>query len=408
MRVLLTTRGSRGDVEPLAGLAAHLRSIGAEARVLAPPDQEFADLLGRAGVEHVPVYEPVRDLVVGITSGKIPRMTGNFQEHVQAIVSTYSEALLEAGAEADVIVATGLFPVPATARTVSEKLGIQFVKVALQPTTLPSHVNRPHAMPGWEVPADVTDNRALWKRDIEVMNDLFGPAVNRLRESLGLAPVDNVRDHTYTDRPWLATDPVLSPWEATDLDVVQTGAWILPDGRALPAELEAFLAAGEAPVYVGFGSIPVKDPEEAARVAVEAVRSQGRRLVVGSGWAGLGVIDDSDDCFVVGEVNQQALFGRVAAIVHHGGAGTTTTASRSGTPQVVVPQIVDQPYWAGRVAELGIGVAHEGKDATVESLTVALGKALAPGMRERAEEAAGTMRTDGVEVAAGLLEKMVG
>jgi hypothetical protein len=96
-------------------------------------------------------------------------------------------------------------------------------------------------------------------------------------------------------------------------------------------------------VYVGFGSM--RAPQDIARVAIEAIRAQGRRALVACGWAGLAPIDDRDDCFAVGEVNQQALFGRVAAVVHHGGAGTTTTATRAGAPQVVVPQWADQPYW---------------------------------------------------------------
>ncbi|GAA4225037.1 UDP:flavonoid glycosyltransferase YjiC (YdhE family) [Streptosporangium album] len=122
-----------------------------------------------------------------------------------------------------------------------------------------------------------------------------------------------------------------------------------------------------------------------------------------SGWADLALIDDRDDCFVVGEVNQQALFGRVAAVVHHGGAGTTTTAARVGAPQVVVPQAADQPYWAGRVADLGIGAAHDGPAPTFESLSAALRTALASETRARATAVAGTIRTDGATVAARLL-----
>ena len=139
---------------------------------------------------------------------------------------------------------------------------------------------------------------------------------------------------------------------------MQTGAWILPDQRPLPAELESFLDAGTPPVYVGFGSMAA--PTDIARVAIDAIRAQGHRALVARGWAHLALIDDRDDCLAVGEVNQQALFGRVAAAVHHGGAGTTTTAARAGAPQVVVPQMADQPYWAGRVADLGIGAAHDG------------------------------------------------
>ncbi|MET1071041.1 MAG: nucleotide disphospho-sugar-binding domain-containing protein, partial [Umezawaea sp.] len=93
----------------------------------------------------------------------------------------------------------------------------------------------------------------------------------------------------------------------------------------------------------------------------------------------------------------------VAAVVHHGGAGTTTTATRAGAPQVVVPQLADQPYWAGRVADLGVGVAHDGPTPTVESLSTALGTALSAGTRERAAAVAGTIRTDGAAVAARLL-----
>jgi vancomycin aglycone glucosyltransferase len=182
---------------------------------------------------------------------------------------------------------------------------------------------------------------------------------------------------------------------------VQTGAWILPDVRPLPADLEAFLDAGAPPVYVSLGSM--RAPEDVARVAVEAIRAQGRRVIVGRGWADLALIDDRDDCFAVGEVNQQALFSRVAAVVHHGGAGTTTTATRAGAPQVVVPQIADQPYWAGRVAALGIGTAHDGPTPAVESLSAALQTALAPETRARATAVAPMIRTDGAMVAAKLL-----
>lgn len=194
--------------------------------------------------------------------------------------------------------------------------------------------------------------------------------------------------------------------------MVQTGAWILPDERPLPADLQAFLDAGTPPVFVGFGSMPMHSQKKtaqpnAAKVAIEAVRARGRRVLLRRGWAELTQIDDSDDCFVVGEVNQQALLRRVAAAVHHGGAGTTTTATRAGAPQVVVPQATDQPYWAGRVAELGIGVAHDGPTPTARSLSAALGTALGPETRARAAEVAGAVRTDGATVAATLLLDMI-
>lgn len=149
-------------------------------------------------------------------------------------------------------------------------------------------------------------------------------------------------------------------------------------------------------------------PKGIARAAIEASRAQGRRVLLARGWAELAPIDDADDCLVVGEVNQQALFPRVAAVVHHGGAGTTTTTARAGAPQVVVPLIGDQPWWAARVAELGISVAHEGPPPTVDSLSAALTTALAPQTRTRARAVADTMRTDGATVAAHLLLDMAG
>ena len=136
------------------------------------------------------------------------------------------------------------------------------------------------------------------------------------------------------------------------------------------------------------------------RVAIDAARAHGRRVILSRGWADLALADDRDDCLIVGDVNHQALFPRVAAVVHHGGAGTTTTAALAGAPQVLVPQIVDQPHWARRVAELGIGAAHDGPVPTVGSLASALGTALAPETRARATAVAAEVRSDGAMVAA--------
>jgi vancomycin aglycone glucosyltransferase len=373
-----------------------LRELGAEVRVCAPPD--WAERLAEVGVPLVPVGPPVRQLVHGATRpsvADVPRIAAE-------LIAEQFDKLPAAAEGCDALVATGLFPVAASAQSVAERLGIRYVFAAYCPIFLPSPHRPPQPLPGRPLPPDVTDNRVLNDLDIQNYNALYGDALNTHRASIGLPPVDNVRDHVITDHPWLAADPTLGPWqESPDLDVVQTGAWILPDERPLPAELEAFLDAGAPPVYVGFGSM--RAPTDVARVAIEAIRAQGRRALVARGWADLALIDDQDDCFAVGEVNQQQLFRRVAAVVHHGGAGTTTTAARAGAPQVVVPQVADQPYFAGRVAELGIGTAHDGPTPTTESLSAALRTTLTPETRARAAAVAGTIRTDGATVAATLL-----
>ncbi len=398
MRVLLTAWGSRGDVEPLVALAVALRALGAEALVSAPPDEDIAALLARADVPLVPLGPTVRSVVAG---PKPPTAEAAFRLAPELVAARF-DTLGAAADGCDALVATGLMP--AGARDVAEKLGIRYVLACFQIFGLPSRHFRPGARPGAQSPQSETDNRVLWKQDAERVNALYGEALNRHRALIGLQPVDNVRDHVLTDQPWLAADPVLCPSRGmTDFDLVQTGAWILPDERPLPNGLEAFLDAGEPPVYVGFGSMAAHAPKDIARVAIEASRAQGRRVVLARGWAELSPIDDADDCFVVGEVNQQALFRRVAAVVHHGGAGTTTTAARAGAPQIVVPQIADQPFWASRVAELGIGMAYESSTPTVDGLSAALTAAVAPDTRERARSLAGTIRTDGATVAAKLL-----
>lgn len=382
----------------MAALAVQLRKLGAEVRACAPPDR--GERLAEFGVPLAPVGLPVRPLLHGsrpASGADVPRVAAE-------LIAAQFDTLADAADGCDVLVATGLLPPAAGARSVAEHLDIRYIYAAYCPIFLPSPHHPPVPLPGEPFPPGVTDNRVLWDLNDQRANSLFGAALNTGRASIGLAPVENVYDYAFTDYPWLAADPTLAPWrEPADIDVIQTGAWILPDERRLPGGLMAFLDAGTPPVYVGFGSMPMRASKDVARVAIQAIRAQGRRVVVSAGGADLAPIDDRDDCFAIGEVNQQALFPRVAAVVHHGGAGTTTTAARAGAPQVVVPQMADQPYWAGRVAELGIGAAHDGPVPTTESLSAALRTALAPETRTRASAVAGTIRTNGATVAARLL-----
>lgn len=399
MRVLLTTYGSRGDLEPMVGLAAALKAQGAEAVVCAPPDQEFIDLLHRADVPFAPAFMGVRDWIAEASKPPmdLPRRAA------QMAFAQFS-AITAAAAGCDLIVATGLLPSCAASRAVAEQKGMAYAHVSFCPLLLPSEHHAPFPYPGHPHPPGVTDTRALWDHNITAMNALFGGAVNEMREFAGLRTVDNVRDHVFTDRPLLASDPILWPWAPTDLcDAVQTGAWVLPDNRAMPEGLGAFLDTGAPPVYVGFGSMAMTAAQDAALAAITAARAHGRRVVLAGGWADFALPDDGPDLFRVGDINQQALFPRVTAVIHHGGAGTTFAATRAGASQIIVPQIVDQPFWAARVEALGIGVSHDGPTPTAASLTAALKIALAPAVAGGAATVASQVRTDGAHVAARYL-----
>ncbi|MFD8900163.1 glycosyltransferase [Streptomyces ardesiacus] len=393
MRVLLSTYGTRGDVEPLVALAVRLRALGAEVRMCAPPDEEFAERLAGVGVRSEQVGLPVRELMRGRT---LPS-AADLARYRNELVETQFDSFPAAFDGCDVVVAAGLGQV--AARSVAEAAGISYVYVSYAAVHLPSPHHAPPPRPGWPEPEE-TDNRTRWEWDARNVNAQFGEALGRHRAALGLPPVDNVRDHILTDRPWLAADQVLGPWrKAPGLDVVQTGAWTLAVERPLPADLARFLEAGSPPVYVGFGSMA--PGEGIGGMAVEAIRAQGHRVLVSRGWADLELVDDGDDCFAIGEVSHQSLFGKVAAVVHHGGAGTTLTAARAGAPQVVIPlQLSDNPYWAGRVAALGLGAALDARTTTAESLGIALKTALSPETRARAESLSSRLRTDGAEVAA--------
>ena len=368
-RVLLSTYGSRGDVEPMVALALQLQALGAKVRMCAPPDEELTELLTREGVDMVPFGKSWR-------SWERPPTAEERHRRVADFIAAQYDTVAAAAAGCDMIVATAMSQF--VAPSVAEKLGIPYWYVLFCPDVL-------NGLGG------------------QGFNDLFGKPINTHRASIGLPPVGDVGEFLFTTRPLLAADPTLGPWRgAARFDAIQTGALIVPDVRPLPAELLRFLDAGERPVYVGFGSMRTVN-EDSARVAIEAIRARDRRVLLGRGWAGLDVIDDRDDCFAVGEVNQQDLFGRVAAVVHHGGAGTTTTAAQVGAPQVVVPQGGDQTYWAGRVADLGIGVAHDGPKPTVESLSAALSTSVTLETKACATAVAAEIRTDGATKAAKLL-----
>jgi vancomycin aglycone glucosyltransferase len=396
MRVLLSTIGSRGDVQPLVALALALRALGQEVRLCVPPD--FREWIESLGLPVTPIGPELRGTGKARPSAARPTLE-QLRQLAEGTVATQFETISAAARGCDLIV--GATELQIGAPSVAEQMGIPYVFAAYCPAVLPSPHHAPPVLPmAGAAPAPAAaDYRELWEQDARRWNELWGPLLDAQRASRGLAPVRDVRGYVLTDRPWLAADPTLAPWpDPADRAVVQTGAWILPDERPLSAELEAFLDAGEPPVYFGFGSI--RAPDDLGRVMIDSARALGRRAIVARGWAELTLVDDGPDCLAIGEVNQQALFQRVAAVVHHGGAGTTTAAGRAGAPQVIIPQLYDQHYWAQRIHHLGIGAAHAPGTPSAGSLTSALERTLQSDVAARARAIATAVRSDGAQVAA--------
>jgi hypothetical protein len=201
-------------------------------------------------------------------------------------------------------------------------------------------------------------NRATGRLALRMADRVYAQAVAELRHRLGLPPVSASAMRRRRERAnWpvlhgfsTALVPRPSDWRP-GLEVV--GNW-WPSHEAagrLPADLEDFLQAGARPVLIGFGSMAAGDGERLSEIAVTALRRAGLRGILQAGSAGLAA--DGDDVLTIGEVPHALLFPRLAAVVHHAGAGTTAAALRAGVPAVTVPVTADQPFWAGRLAALG-------------------------------------------------------
>ena len=176
---------------------------------------------------------------------------------------------------------------------------------------------------------------------------------------------------------------------------IVSGHWPLQDDRPLPDETVAWLDAGPAPVYVGFGSIRDSESEHLAHVAITAAEIAGVRLVLDSGWTELGGLQDRR-VHVVADTDHTQLFPRMSAVVHHGGAGTTHTAAAAGVPSMAVPYYADQPFWGKRLHAVGVGAEPlPRRRLDVETLSERIAALGEDKVRSRAAEIGEGMRAEG-------------
>ncbi|MEU2285282.1 glycosyltransferase [Streptomyces sp. NPDC013178] len=367
MRILIAAAGSRGDVAPYTGLGAELRRAGHDVALAAT--DAFAPLAREAGLE----FRGLPGRPEGDVSGR------------RALLRSAAVFVTELGQGfADAVTPdTDLLLLSATtaplAWHLTEATGIPSAGAYLQPTT-----------PTGDFPPVVTGtrslgrhgNRAAGRLALRVADRVHRRAVTELRRRLELPPRTPAAARRRQERAhWpvlhgfsTALVPRPSDWRP-GLEIVGTW-WPYHDpDRRLPAAVEDFLSAGPPPVFVGFGSMAAGHGERLSEIAVRSLRAAGLRGVLQTGSAGLAA--DGDDVLTVGEVPHALLFPRVAAVVHHAGAGTSAAALRAGVPAVPVPVTADQPFWAARLAALGAATAPlPFASLTAEALTDALERAV--------------------------------
>lgn len=402
MPIAVVALDTRGGVQPYAALALGLQEAGHEVRMVAPAG--FTPWLAGMGLDvHAVGVDTAAARADGVAEmGRVARtryMRARAVEHTARSATD----VLRACEGVDLLM--GGIGGATLGRPVAEKLGVPFVDAHLHPIGPPTA-----AFPGVLLPRTP---RFAWKashRPSRLGATLpFRSAVRRARRDvLGLparpAPVDHTLPALYGySRHVLPAPPEWGPRHHV------TGYWTLPGAGPLPPALEGFLDAGPPPVCIGFGSMSGADPAALTALVLDAVRRAGVRAVLLSGWGALTPLD-RDDVLVVEEAPHDLLFPRTAAVVHHGGAGTTGAALRAGVPSVVVPFAVDQPFWGARVAALGVGPTPvPRRRLTGGALADALRATADPGMRGRAASLGRLIRAeDGVVNAVAALGRVRG
>jgi sterol 3beta-glucosyltransferase len=406
MRTTIFAAGSRGDIQPCIQLGQGLRTAGLGVRLAVPND--FAAFGQAHGLEVSPLRGDVQAIMASDTGRALMERGGaNPLRTIAAMRKLLAPVALQMAADAlaacddaDALISLAVFA--PLAQTIASLRRIPLILV--EPT--PLFPTGAFAAPGWPLQRNLgpVANHLTGVAMLQVLWQWYRPFINDFRQQHGLPPASAASFYrTLSAHPLLgAYSPSVIPrptdWPA---GVQITGAW-LPEPSAAwqpPAELAAFLASGAPPVYIGFGSMAGQRPEALAALVLEALARSGQRGVLLTGWGGLRTANVPTTVCVVTDAPHSWLFPRMAAVVHHGGAGTTAEGLRAGVPSVIVPFSFDQPFWGERVRALGVGPTPIPQARlSAENLAAALTQAVHDqGLRERAAALGATLcAEDGV------------
>lgn len=351
LKIALTAIGTRGDVQPVVALAQTLRQRGHTVRIGAPPD--FGEWVTGMGFEFVPVGVDMRvymrehpDLLTGSPLRIMKSAQAFFWQEVPAHVRDMTP-LIE---WCDVVAMGGL---GITALHLAEHLHRPSLTLIYSTCMLQSDSHAPPNIPRHDLPRWL--NRMLWSINRLASDWIAGRPINQARAAMGL-PAVSIREHLMTHGTRVvAADPHLFPHDPSWGAAVQPANFIqFDDPTALDPALQAWIDEGEPPVFVGFGSMSGQEMQHVDQVLREALGGLGRRCLIGAGWAQLGASGLPAGWRVVNEAPHALLFPQMAAVVHHGGSGTTANALRAGVPQLILPLILDQYYHAHCLHRAGL------------------------------------------------------